>query len=580
MKKKKEVDKERGLKQHSALTTFTTEQEYFNIDTEKALFSILSDTQTELQRMFADIYKPYIKKLFKDEEIIEKLSTAMYVASSVDKIDIDYSKINTKVIPELQEKIIRKKIEAAHSALIDKSLKDKYLLEIEGLDVKKLALKKEENEIKIIYSREELVDLLDNIKDICKYETLNKYGRSKVIDFTVFANKLGVNSKRLRENIDKASKVQLRFNYIAKKSINVEAISNLISGIAFMSKSKSTWMKYEIPEEILKRLLMPEMYVYLPEEKIHKLEGKYSIRLYTFLKDRLGIGTVTVTKEECENFLKLPKTYMKIRTHFVNKFLKPTIADIQAKTNLLIDYELIPNYNFKKVKFTIRQGKETPMKQVKEEQTTLDALEVIEASLELQKVISKTKRNIYVSRAWNKRMDAKIVKMLKEDGEEFTKEILKSLYENLNENIKTTLVQYVNGIIKKKKLQENYEEENKKQSIKKELEDDILIPEIVENNDGLELQKVISKEQKDLIDALSEYQIEQTELQKVISSEKEEERLYDICIKENRLKPQGKFVITKEEYEKEYKRYIKEGYLPFKAMEIMNQMFIVRSEEE
>ena len=171
-------------------------------------------------------------------------------------------------------------------------------------------------------------------------------------------------------------------------------------------------------------------------------------------------------------------------------------------------------------------------------------------------------------------MDKKIIKMIKEVGEEFTKEILKALYEGLNEIVKTTLVQYVNGIIKNKKIQENYKEENKKQIIKKELDEEILIPE------KIELQEVISKEQEDLLNAYTEYKIEQTELQKVISDEEDEERLYDICVKEDRLKTQGKFIVTNEEYLKEHRRYIAEGYTSFKATQIMNQIFIAKNKGE
>ena len=228
----------------------------------------MSDVQSELQSLFAEIYTPYIEKLFKDEDTREKLLKAIYVTNSVSNIDIDYSKINTKEIPSISKEIIKKKIDMAHSALTDKSKKEKYLLEIEGIDIKQITMNEQNNNnLKIAYTREELVDLLDNIKDICKYETLNRYGRSKFIDFTTFTNKIGVNSKRLKDNLEKASKVQLRFNYIDKKNLHIESVSNLISSIAFIRNRKSTWMKYEIPEEILKHILMPDIYVYLQEKK-------------------------------------------------------------------------------------------------------------------------------------------------------------------------------------------------------------------------------------------------------------------------------------------------------------------------
>lgn len=63
-------------------------------------------------------------------------------------------------------------------------------------------------------------------------------------------------------------------------------------------------------------------------------------------------------------------------------------------------------------------------------------------------LIYKAKKNIYISRSWDKRTDTKIRKIYTEDGEEFVSEVLKIIYKNLNKNIKTTLVQYINGVLK------------------------------------------------------------------------------------------------------------------------------------
>lgn len=68
--------------------------------------------------------------------------------------------------------------------------------------------------------------------------------------------------------------------------------------------------------------------------------------------------------------------------------------------------------------------------------------------MSLVELIQKAKRNIYVVRAWDKRTDNKIKKIFNEDGEELAGEVLKILYKNLTKNIKTTLVQYINGVLK------------------------------------------------------------------------------------------------------------------------------------
>ncbi|WP_300621541.1 replication initiator protein A [uncultured Fusobacterium sp.] len=86
----------------------------------------------------------------------------------------------------------------------------------------------------------------------------------------------------------------------------------------------------------------------------------------------------------------------------------------------------------------------------------------IEFSEEILERIKKAKRNIYVLKAWDKRTDTKIKKIYREDGEERAKEILNILYKNLTTNVKTTLVQYINGIIKNLSA---VDKENNKQNL-------------------------------------------------------------------------------------------------------------------
>lgn len=100
-----------------------------------------------------------------------------------------------------------------------------------------------------------------------------------------------------------------------------------------------------------------------------------------------------------------------------------------------------------------------PDKLKKEIYNNIDEAEVVEKKKIIEiyselpenitNLIHKAKRNIYVSRSWDKRTDNKIKKIYNEDGEKILEDILKILYKDLNTNIKTTLVQYINGILKK-----------------------------------------------------------------------------------------------------------------------------------
>ncbi|MGL4403082.1 MAG: replication initiator protein A [Fusobacteriaceae bacterium] len=77
--------------------------------------------------------------------------------------------------------------------------------------------------------------------------------------------------------------------------------------------------------------------------------------------------------------------------------------------------------------------------------------------------ITKAKKNIYVSRSWEKRVDNKILKIVSEKGDEFAIELLNQLYKSLTAPIKTTLVQYISGISKN---MEKEKQEKESQNLK------------------------------------------------------------------------------------------------------------------
>ena len=85
---------------------------------------------------------------------------------------------------------------------------------------------------------------------------------------------------------------------------------------------------------------------------------------------------------------------------------------------------------------------------VEEEQDIYDNPNVL-------KYIEKSKRNIYIQKAWKKTVDNRLNKILNTNGEEVTIKVLKAMYE-LKSPIETTLVQYIAGILK------NFKEDTKK----------------------------------------------------------------------------------------------------------------------
>jgi len=148
---------------------------------------------------------------------------------------------------------------------------------------------------------------------------------------------------------------------------------------------------------------------------------------------------------------------------------------------------------------------------------------VTEVSEVIRKEIQKAKKNIFVSKAWNKRVDNKILKLLKEEGEEYTKNILKILYENLSTDINKTLVSYMSGIMKNLKNQKKEGLEPEKpiktsEKLKVIEVEEVVTPEIVEEK--IEVKRNLEEKNIDVSDPISKLLLELYD--KMSSGEKSE----------------------------------------------------------
>ncbi len=148
---------------------------------------------------------------------------------------------------------------------------------------------------------------------------------------------------------------------------------------------------------------------------------------------------------------------------------------------------------------------------------------------DIRKEIQRAKKNIFVSKAWNKRVDNKILKLLKEEGEEYTKNILRILYENLNTDINKTLVSYISGIMKNlKKQQKETPNTQKPVETREKLErvriveeiEEAITPEIVEEK--RDVREDLEEKNADVTDPISKLLLELYD--KMSSEEKSEVR--------------------------------------------------------
>ena len=149
-----------------------------------------------------------------------------------------------------------------------------------------------------------------------------------------------------------------------------------------------------------------------------------------------------------------------VSTFLENKSLKK--KNLSNKSSASKDNEIIIENKTIYSKFDDELISEAEVVEIKDSESKKSTNKVVRSSVSRTKkvenyedlpesvvnLIYKAKRNIYISRSWDKRTDTKIRKIYTEDGEEFVSEVLKIIYKNLNKNIKTTLVQYINGVLK------------------------------------------------------------------------------------------------------------------------------------
>lgn len=268
--------------------------------------------------------------------------------------------------------------------------------------------------------------------------TLNKNIRQKIKD----KRYIKYNSRSLLEILTKDPIAGRIYKYISKiryesmdGRINVRTLAAIIplkTEQITERKNKNGEVKQYILcrlKQVLKRIekafdVLVEMgYILKYDSEYIKEEDNYYIN-YVFNKEKDG---------ECH-----------VSSFIENKSSKKVLA-IPIERNLEIEEAEVVE--------VIKEAKKVTKNTKKSTSKAKD--NVVELPDSVIEKVQKAKRNIYVQRAWDKRTDTKIKKIFREDGEALTIEVLNILYKNLNGNIKTTLVQYINGVLKNISLDEN-----------------------------------------------------------------------------------------------------------------------------
>ena len=500
MKNKEKQSYENILKQHTALTTFkVTKGKYFNLQCEKIIFHLLKSKQNEMYQYFYSLLEKELKNIFSSDKFGKDIIDQIYKKEfSVENFAPNGITVNRYELDTLYRKINE------FNELTENTYKKLSAKQREYCDIQVLAIKPnlstskllphKTNEISLKLNEKEILSIIKDVKTYARQSTILKFALPENLDLTTLGNQVGItNITNLKKYLLEAQETRLLFNFINLKKIEVEIDAPYITGITFIShKGKGTIFNYQIPIAILSLNLLPEIYAPLNELEVQKMAGKYTFRIYSLLKDHVNRGALELTKEQLKECLDLTDRTISNASTLKKNVLDPAIIEINEISNLECTYELIPPKRYKNILFKMRTNSSKVievLKVVKDEDEKLNYKD----DEDILKKVEHIKHNIFISKAWDKRVENKINKLLNEVGKSFVLETLDDLYNNLKTDIEITLVAYINGILKNKRLANKSKTRNKISSV------------YVENNKNIRekiKEKKVKKKLEEIEDAV------------------------------------------------------------------------------
>lgn len=386
--------------------------------------------------------KVYQPSIF--EEKIYNYLISMYEAKKDIVLDEDDEYIEFE-ISDFIVKFLGNKMNRAYYSKVEQGLKNLKSTEYQFIvsnHTKFGKYKFEDEEFKLLTYQK-----LKKGKKVFYRVILNKNIRAKIKD----KRYIKYNSRALMEILSKDPIAGRIYKYISKiryekinDKINLRTLAAIIPlkmeqeterknkkgeiKIYILNRAKQVLKRVIKAYEVLKELGYIKKYSYQLEKK----ENTYYIE-YTFNSEKDG---------ECH-----VSSFIENKKFFKNNKIKETLKNKNfiGEYNEIEEAEIISTKEengFEKVEKNESKNEILTINRNKKIETYEDLSEKV------VNLIYKAKKNIYVVRAWNKRTNTKIRKIYNEDGEELVCEVLRILYKNLTKNIKTTLVQYINGVLK------------------------------------------------------------------------------------------------------------------------------------
>ena len=174
------------------------------------------------------------------------------------------------------------------------------------------------------------------------------------------------NTNSIKKSFEKIGSLQLLSNYLNSYENKERIIINQPFKIELIQSDnrKSYGCAIKTSKRFLKIFDNPTPKVEVDYTIIYNLKNKTSKLLYLFLKDALGIYTIKNRKVDIEKLMDMMNTnrLYTSKPNFLTQ-LKKTVKDINANSNIKVDYRSIKKRNLKSgvsenisLKFTIKQN--------------------------------------------------------------------------------------------------------------------------------------------------------------------------------------------------------------------------------
>lgn len=261
---------------------------------------------------------------------------------------------------------------------------------------------------------------LELLKENLREKAVEKYSGVQELNLTELARENSINITRAREELENLGGKWFVFNFISRKKIPKELLTRVVKDVGFVQREEGLIFAYRIPKKVLNFLVFPDQYAAVDMDIIRKLKLKYSIKLYLLVLDHKKRGILELKKHEIMECFSLPKSYCKNRKNFQNKFLLPTLCELERVAKLKLTYDFKQGYSFRQLELKIEKNR------------TYFSQKILEK-------IEFAKRNRYIQSAWDTKAHDFLLAFYQEKGEEQTVQLLQSAYQKLNGSIRTTL---------------------------------------------------------------------------------------------------------------------------------------------